>query len=455
MLDPLAILPFTRPAAASVRLPGSKSITNRALILAALGEGRTTLRGALFSEDTGIMIRALSELGFAVDSDPGKERICIQGTGGRIPNRSARLFVGNAGTAARFLTALCCLAENGTYEIDGVPQMRKRPMGGLIRALGALGAQIDSDNGHFPLTIRANGLAGGEVQVEASESSQMLSALLMVAPLARHDCTFSFRGVRLPFVRMTARMMEQFGQRDLDFGKVSAGDGVGRLSIPAGVPYGAPGGRYSVEADVTAASYFLTLPVVTGGRVTIENLSSAGKGLQGDATYLDLLEKIGCDIREDEDGATTAEFRGPLPEVPLDVDFSGFSDTFLTLAAITPLLKAPVRIRGIAHTRKQETDRVAAMARELQALGQKVLEKEDSLEITPIPLTVREQIQTMNTYEDHRFAMSFGVLGCRNLGGDGAPWLAIRNPGCCAKTFPDFFRVMESLRQRSHEAPAA
>jgi len=263
MLDPLPILPFTQPAEASVRLPGSKSITNRALLLAALGDGETELSGALFSEDTEIMVGALRELGFHVKADPGTERIVIRGEGGKIPARQARLFVGNAGTAARFLTAFCCLADGGEYELDGIPQMRKRPMKGLIDTLIALGAEVDSNNGHFPLRIRPNGLAGGEVQVDAAESSQMLSALLMVAPFARGDCTFKIAGVRQPFVLMTLRMMEQFGQpvfaaNEGNFvtsenGKQQLRPGANQIRVPAGGHYRSPdNGHYAIEADVTA-----------------------------------------------------------------------------------------------------------------------------------------------------------------------------------------------------------
>lgn len=467
MIDPLPVLPFTLPAGAAIRLPGSKSITNRALLLAALGEGETHLQGALFSEDTEIMATALRELGFSIEANAASETVRVRGEGGRIPNRKARLFVGNAGTAARFLTALCSLAEDGDYELDGVDQMRRRPMKGLVEALTSLGARVDSENGHFPLHIRAGGLRGGEVRVNAAESSQMLSALLLVAPYSREECTFIAPGVRAPFVLMTLQMMEQFGQKRLaglndgifdsdESGQRRLRPGTDRIRVPSGAGYTAPGdGPYRVEADATAASYFLTLPIVTRGRVTIENLSATGKSLQGDAAYFQVLEQLGCRIFEDEEGRTISEFLGNLPDAEVDIDFSGFSDTFLTLAAISPLLPRATRIRGIAHTRKQETDRVAAMARELKRLGQQVKEEEGALEISPLPISAEKgSIHEVDTYGDHRFAMSFGILGSLDFHGTGEPWLAIRDPGCCGKTFPEFFRALESLRQRSEQPPA-
>lgn len=449
MLNPFPILPLTKPTAARVRLPGSKSITNRALILAALSQGETVLKGALSSEDTEIMVDSLRRLGFTVTVDAPQETIRVLGEGGRIPNAQASLFVGNAGTAARFLTAFCCLARDGVYEIDGVPQMRTRPMKELLDSLIALGARIESNDGHFPIRIHASGLTGGPVRVDASASSQMLSALLMVAPLAREDCRFQVEKVRLPFVQMTLRMMSQFGQRT---DPSVLGSGAREITIGSGTPYRLPvGDSYAIEPDVTAASYFATLPLVTGGHLTIENLFYHRESLQGDSAFFEVLKELGVRITSAD--STGTRFEGPerLLERSIDKDFSGFSDTFLTLAAISPLLPGPVHIRGIAHTRKQETDRVAAMAKELQKLGQNVRESEDSLEIRPSLATIDPKgICFIDTYNDHRFAMSFAVLGLRDLRGNGEPWIAIRNPECCAKTFPAFFQVLEGVREATN-----
>jgi 3-phosphoshikimate 1-carboxyvinyltransferase len=406
----MPIRPFTRPALGSVELPGSKSITNRALLLAALCDGPVELSGALLSDDTEIMEAALAKLGIRIEIG-ARGAIRVEGSGGRIPAAAADLFVGNAGTAARFLTALCAAAPAGTYRIDGVPQMRKRPMKGLIEALRALGADIRcaAGEGFLPIEVRAHGLRGGAVSIDASESSQMLSALLMAAPLARHPVSIELTaGVREPFVEMTRRMMASFG---------------GAPSAPGA--YRSPG-SYAVEPDATAASYFLALSRVTGGSLSFPGLPPAGESLQGDTAFAAVLASIDA--------------------APRDIDFSGFSDTFLTLAAIAPLLDGPTTIRGIGHTRKQETDRVAGMAAELRRLGQEVVETADSLAITPRPLLAGK---TVETYGDHRFAMSFAILGCRNLHGDGRPWLSIRDPACCAKTFPGFFGLLESIRTKS------
>lgn len=395
----LPIQPFTKPVRGSVILPGSKSITNRALILAALARGTTTLHGALFSRDTRIMVAALRALGFLVVTDENTLTITIAGRGGEIPVREATIDVGNAGTAARFLTAFVCLRPDGIYHFDGDEAMRRRPIGALLEALESQGAKASARS--FPFTLRTAGLRGGQVGLDASESSQMLSALLMVAPHAKSPLTVKLKGEAgsKPFVTMTEAMVRQFAAAPAD---------------------------YRIEGDASAASYFLALPLVTGGALALPNY---GGPLQGDMKFSEVI------------AAVARGRRG------LDQNFREFSDTFLTLAAIAPLLDGPTRISGIAHTRKQETDRVAGMARELTKLGQHVIEAEDSLEIHPRPLTPGVEIET---YHDHRFAMSFGILGCHDLLKNGRPWLTIKDPACCAKTFPAFFDLLAGLRTASH-----
>jgi 3-phosphoshikimate 1-carboxyvinyltransferase len=397
--DKLPIAPFTRPVRGSVTLPGSKSITNRALILAALARGTTTLHGALFSRDTQIMVAALRALGFVVVTDENALTITIAGRAGEIPVREAKLEVGNAGTAARFLTAFVCLRPDGTYHFDGDEAMRRRPIGALLEAIESQGARASGRN--FPFTLRTAGLRGGEVALDASESSQMLSALLLVAPHAKSPLTVKLKGEAgsKPFVAMTEAMVRQFAAAPAD---------------------------YRIEGDASAASYFLALPVVTGGALTLPNY---GGPLQGDMQFREVIAAVARDRRG------------------RDQNFREFSDTFLTLAAIAPLLAGPTKISGIAHTRKQETDRVAGMARELTKLGQQVIETEDSLEIHPRPLVPGVEIET---YHDHRFAMSFGILGCHDLLKNGRPWLTIKDPACCAKTFPAFFDLLAGLRAASH-----
>ena len=449
LLDPLPIQPFARPVQGGAILPGSKSLTNRVLLLATLCDEPVKLTDALFSEDTHIMIEALRKLGFAIKENVAEKIIDVEGRRGEIPTKKAKLHVGLAGTAARFLTALCAAAKEGIYEIDGTTQMRKRPMRGLIEVLRALGADIRclKEEGFFPLEIHACGLRGGTVTLDASESSQMLSALLMVAPLARDDITINLSdSVRWPFVQMTARLMEEFGQPR--FGPPSASS----VSAHAGKPYRLVGRArqlYSIESDATAASYFLALPLVAGGSVDLPLLNLRSDALQGDAKFANVLEKIGLTLSDLERVfGIRASTANNISLKGITQDFSEFSDTFLTLAAIAPLLEGPTRITGIAHTRKQETDRVAGAARELKKLGQDVVEEHDSLTITPRPLKSGVEIET---YGDHRFAMSFGILGCHNLHGDGRPWLTIKNPACCAKTFPNFFELLESLRKNSLE----
>ncbi len=418
----LPIRPFVRPLSGDVEVPGSKSLTNRALLLAALGHSRTVLTGALFSEDTEIMAEALRRLGFTVSADTSAHTLTVEGRGGEIPAATADLFVGLAGTAARFLTALCAAAPRGVYRLDGIPQMRRRPMKGLIDALRALGADIrcPGQEGFFPLEIHARGLDGGPVAIDASESSQMLSAVLMIAPLARREVQLSLSApVREPFVQMTRHLMQQFGRG---------------------------GGTFAIEPDATAASYFLALPLVTGGSLQVRGIGQ--HSLQGDVAFATVLSDLGAGVSAAASGLTVTR-RAGVRLVGLDRDFSGFSDTFLTLAALAPLLEGPTRISGVAHTRKQETDRIAGMVKELLRLGQEVTEFEDGLLIQPRPLRVG---QTIETYGDHRFAMSFGVLGCRDVSGNGQPWLTIRDPGCCAKTFPHFFDLLEQLRHRSSSA---
>jgi 3-phosphoshikimate 1-carboxyvinyltransferase len=449
--DVLPIQPFTKPVRGDVTLPGSKSLTNRALLLAALCDRPLTLTGALFSDDTRIMAEALRRLGIPVTENEAEKTLHVEGQGGKIPSERAELFVGNAGTAARFLTALCAAAPRGVFKIDGVPQMRKRPMKGLLDTLREQGAKITctGEEGFFPITLEARGLKGGDVAIDASESSQMLSALLMVAPLASAPVDVSLIGhVRWPFIQMTTRLMEVFGQPHLGI------IGRDRFRIACGTRYTryTPAkGNYAIEPDATAASYYATLPLVAGGEVTLTHLRW---GLQGDTDFLGVIERAGLSVEETFDGFAVS-FSPDLSHRNITQDFNEFSDTFLTLAAIAPLLEGTTKITGIAHTRKQETDRVAGMARELKKLGQGVVETEDSLEISPNLAELRQRaaqgLIEIETYDDHRFAMSFAILGCHDLLKNGRPWLGIRNPACCAKTFPNFFDVLKSVWENSHQ----
>jgi 3-phosphoshikimate 1-carboxyvinyltransferase len=443
--DLLPIRPFVQPARGAVTLPGSKSITNRALLLAAMSAEPVDLAAPLFSEDTRWMVDALRALGFDLRIDDRGRSIRVQGAGGAIPAKSAEVFVGLAGTVARFLTAFCAAAAGGTYRIDGSEAMRQRPMQGLIDALRALGADLrcPGREGSLPLEIHARGLRGGTVTLEAGESSQMLSALLLAAPLARGDLEIVLAGgVREPFVRMTAAMMERFGQPPLQWREA------GRLAVAHARPYRLPAATYAIEPDASAASYFLALPLAAGGRVQLPGAQRPGHGLQGDTRFVEVVEQAGATVSPAAgQGGLEVTLAPGAPRRGVARDFRDFSDTFLSLAAIAPLLEGTTRITGIGHTRRQETDRVAGAARELRRLGQEVVEEEDALTITPRPLPAGVEIET---YGDHRFAMSFAILGCHDRRGDGRPWLAIRHPACCAKTFPNFFELLAEVWDHSH-----
>ena len=450
----LPIDPFTKPVSGSVEIPGSKSLTNRALLLAALCDAPVTLTGALFSDDTRLMSEALRKLGLDVQADETAKTIDVaKQTNAFKSTAPVDLFVGLAGTAARFLTALCAAAPRGVYRIQGTERMNQRPMKGLIDALRALGADIRCTGveGFFPIEIHARGLRGGPVEIDATESSQMLSALLMVAPRCDNDLFIRpIGGVRLPFVQMTAQLMGQFGQRE-----PHSGSNPETIIAYSGTKYRYPLESYVIEPDATAASYFLALPLVTKGTsLEFPGLRGPLEGLQGDTKFISVLGRLGAVAATSETGLI---LRAPdqSRRVEITQNFSEFSDTFLTLAAIAPLLSGPTTITGIAHTRKQETDRVDGMFNELRRLGQGVEQTEDSLTITPDLDALRAaRGAVIQTYHDHRFAMSFGILGSYDLHGDGKPWLTIDNPACCAKTFPNFFDVLADLRTRPAVSPS-
>jgi len=410
------------------------------------------------------MAEALNRLGIAVKSDPVEKTFHVAGQGGKIPSPTADIFVGNAGTAARFLTAFCASAKGGTYRLDGVPQMRKRPMKGLIDALRSLGTDIrcTGEEGFFPLEIHAHGLRGGVVIIDASESSQMLSALLMVAPLATEPVELrTAGGVRLPFVQMTMTIMQAF-QRGLERNATQLDEQSFRVEKTV---YAMSGISYAIEPDATAASYFMVLPLAVTRRGALclrgFHVDLRSRSLQGDVRFADVVEGLGCEVISKPTG-TEIRFYGLAHQVgaqPRTREFKEFSDTFLTLAAIAPLLDGPTTITGIAHTRKQETDRVAGMANELRKLGQGLVEEHDSIAIRPNLPELRRRAKAavaggrqleIETYGDHRFAMSFAILGCHDLLGNGERWLAIKNAACCAKTFPDFFGELAKIRNNAH-----
>jgi 3-phosphoshikimate 1-carboxyvinyltransferase len=429
----LTLTPLTAPPATTLAVPGSKSITNRALVLAALTSPGCTILDALRSEDTEVMVNCLRRLGFQVEADWNTRSVSLfRDTSVEVinddewvPTGRADLFVGNSGTTIRFLTAMVALGK-GTYRLDGIPRMRERPIQDLLDALQQLGVDARSErgNGCPPVVVTASGLRGGHVRVRADVSSQFLSGLMLAAPFARGDTTIEIDGVLVsePYVEMTVAMLRQFGL------KVTT-DGCGKYVIPGRQTHGVV--SYPVEPDASSASYFWAAAAVTGGRVTVTGLGR--KSLQGDVRFVDVLAEMGCRVEECEAGITA--YGGRLRGV--DVDMNDISDTVMTLGAVACFAEGPTTIRNVGHIRHKETDRIAAMATELRKLGAEVEERPDGLTIKPRPL----RGCVVDTYNDHRMAMSFALVGLR------APGVVIRNPGCVAKTYPEFWQDWELLRR--------
>ncbi len=422
MTDTLLIEP-TGPLDGSVRPPGSKSITNRALVCAALARGESLLSGALDSEDTRVMIGALGQLGLEVDHDLGASAVRIVGSGGRIPRDRADLYVANSGTTMRFLTAMVT-AGRGTFRLDGTARMRQRPIRDLLDALGQLGADAKSeaDNDCPPVVVRAAGLPGGRATIAGDISSQFLSGLLMVAPCAAGAVELTVEGelVSKPYVEMTLAVMAAFGTH-------VETDRLARFVVPCGNRY--EGRRYEIEPDASAASYFFAAAAVTGGRVTVGGLSR--ESLQGDVAFCDCLARMGCQVDCGPGSITVTgrRLRG------IEVDMNAISDTVQTLSAVALFAEGPTTIANVAHIRHKETDRIAALAAELRKLGAEVEERPDGLRIVPRPLHPAE----IDTYDDHRMAMSLAVVGLAS------PGVVIRDPGCTAKTYPGFFDDLRML----------
>lgn len=421
----MRILPIHHPLNATVRVPGSKSLTNRALLIAALADGTTHLTNALFSDDSRYFAKALHILGFDVQLDEANHSMTVTGLGGKIPATKAELFIGNAGTAARFLSAFLTLG-NGEYLLDGDPRMRERPIGDLIDALTQLGAKLETTNNCPPVKVTASGLRGGKTQVAGDISSQFLSALLMVAPFAQNpiEITLSTDLNSKPYVDMTLAIMK-------DFGVEIERRGNEHFTIRPSFFF--PLSSYSIESDASAAAYFFAAPAICGGTVKVENISR--NSVQGDIRFLDVLQKMGCVVTESDNSITVHRPQGSSI-VGIDVDMRDIPDTAQTLAAIAPFAGSPTRIRGIASARVKETDRIHATCTELARLGVRVEEADDGMTIHPVEKMRPAAIQT---YNDHRMAMAFSLIGLRFDG------VTIENPACVSKTFPNFFEVLDQL----------
>ncbi len=420
LLEPVARM------AGTLRVPGSKSLSNRLLLLAALAEGTTRLEHLLDSDDVRRMLGALERLG--VDVQREGDCVTVTGVGGvlRAPSDApVTLELGNAGTAVRPLTAVLTLGS-GRFRLQGDPRMHERPIGPLVTALRSLGGQIRhlEKDGYLPLEITGSGLDGGRVSLDGSLSSQFVSALLMAAPLARAAVTLQRSGelVSDPYIEITRRCMAHFGV-DVAWPEPR------RLEIPVAT-YKSPG-TLAVEGDASSASYFLAAGAIAGGPVRVLGVGS--DSMQGDVAFADVLAAMGAVVRRGPDWLEVE--RGTLRGI--DMDLNHITDAAMTIATTALFAEGPTRIRNVANWRVKETDRIAAMARELRKLGASVMEYADGLLIRP-PQALRPA--SIHTYDDHRMAMCFALTA---LGG--VP-VTIEDPDCVGKTYPGFFADFARLR---------
>ncbi|MCI8371565.1 MAG: 3-phosphoshikimate 1-carboxyvinyltransferase [Lachnospiraceae bacterium] len=417
------VLEGEKPIIAEV--PGSKSITNRALMLAALGNKECVLKNVLFSDDSRAFLSCLLELGFQVDIKEEQKEVRIQGLGGKIPNRNAAINVRSAGTAARFLTVLLAFA-GGHYTLHSSEQMKKRPMEPLLTELRKAGVSITclEQEGHFPFIIESERVEVQEVTIDTSISSQFASALLMAAVLLPEGLTIHMAGERSSgaYIQMTLAMLEQFGVRVVREGS--------DCTISKGQMYGLS--IYEIEPDMSAACYFFAMAAILNRRVTVKGTKA--DSLQGDKKFLELLSMLGCEWEVLPEGITVT---GVAHYPGITVNMKDFSDQALTMAAVAVFADSPTRITHIGHIRMQESDRIQVIVTELNRLGVTCREVEeiDGIEIIPSPV----KPAVIETYEDHRVAMAFTLIGLRQEG------IVIQNPQCCGKTFENYFEEIDHL----------
>ncbi len=430
--DVLPILPLSAPLDAVVVLPGSKSITNRALVCAALAEGESVLRGALRADDTEAMLHGLGALGIAVDPNWDRHAVRVRGCAGRPPAELAVIDARMSGTTARFLLPLAAMGR-GTRRVDGAQRLRERPMGPALDALRSLGAEVQAIGAPAQLPVELTGgtLLGGSIAVAGEVSSQFLSGLLLSGPAMPLglNVRLTTELVSRPYVDMTLAVMAAFGvdadHPDQDTWTVAPGTYRGT--------------EYDIEPDATAASYVFAAAVIAGGRVQVEGLGTSS--LQGDLAFAGLLREMGADVEQTAQ-RTTVRATGALRGI--EADLSQISDTAQTLAVVAAFADSPTRVRGIGFIRGKETDRIAAVVTELQRAGIDASEEVDGFVVRPGPL----RPAVIQTYGDHRMAMAFALLGLR------APGIEIADPQCVAKTFPDYWSMLERLRGPGRVLPS-
>lgn len=426
-------MPLEKNQRYEVTVPGSKSITNRALLLGALGSGKTVLKGVLFSDDSRVFMQALKEIGFYVDIQEEKKKVTIEGLGGKIPGdgtRERRVYVGSAGTAARFLTAMLALS-GGRFLVESSEQMKARPMKPLLLALEELGVEFEYLEKSYSFPFRILGKSQGSsalsekiprVDLNIDQSSQFLSALLLSGVMCDRGLSIHLTGTRnaKAYVKISMKMMAEFGCEVEQTGEDTY------LVLP-GQQYQAR--EYQVEPDVSAACYFYAIAAVTESEVKVKHVHSSTT--QGDIRFLEVLRQMGCRQREEEDGIVIAG----APLKGIHVDMGDFSDQTMTLAAIAPFAEGDTVIDGVGHIRGQESDRIRGIVTELERMGIQCEERADGLTIHPGEICPA----VVHTYEDHRMAMAFAVTGC------GAEGIVIDDPECCRKTFENYFEVLTSL----------
>ncbi|MCA9039498.1 MAG: 3-phosphoshikimate 1-carboxyvinyltransferase [Planctomycetaceae bacterium] len=430
--DLYEVQPVQYSLTGEIQPPGSKSITNRAFIIAALAEGTSHLTGVLHSRDTEVMVESLRKLGIEVEQNLKACTATITGCGGNPELKPAsgqeqvELYLENSGTSIRFLTALVALGQ-GACRLDGIERMRERPIEDLLDALRQLGVDSQSElgTGCPPVLVKAKGIQGGRVEIAGNLSSQYLSALLMAAPAAKAAVDVAIKGelVSIPYVEMTLKVMESFGVP-------CEQSGTEHFHIS---PHTYQAKNYHIEPDASAASYFFAAAAITGGEITIPGLSR--NSLQGDVLFAEALEQMGCQVNWNENSITVKG--GPLRGI--DIDMNAISDTAQTLSAVALFAEGPTRIRNVEHMRHKETDRVEAIANEMRRMEIQVDVYPDGLTIYP----GKPQPAVIETYDDHRMAMSFALVGLRH------PGIKIADPGCTSKTYPHFFSDLEKLCAQS------